>query len=315
MPPRKRPPQGYAAEAQAGPKLSAWFEPYARYLTSELGLAANSVAAYSADLKKFFAWHSENGSPPPQSIDLAFLTRYLEHLHGTGLKETSASRHLVSLKMFFRYLVLEGVLAESAVELLTSPKLWNRLPKVLSPERVEALLQAPAATDSFPERDRALLAILYATGCRASEVCDMTLRDIHLEESWCRCVGKGSKERIVHLNPTAVTALTRYLEKERPELAARRNADQLFLTRTGRRLSRIAVWTLVRKYADRSGCRNDVSPHTLRHSFATHMLAGGAEIRALQELLGHANIATTQVYTHVEHSRLKTVHQKFHPRG
>ncbi|MGH7128617.1 MAG: tyrosine recombinase, partial [Planctomycetaceae bacterium] len=236
-------------------------------------------------------------------------------LHDRPLAASSIARHLVSIKMFYRYLMLEGVLVESVVDLLSSPKLWQHLPKVLSPETVDRLLAAPQPSDRYPLRDRALLALMYATGCRASEAAGLRLRDVRLDERYGQCTGKGNKQRIVSLNPVAVAALEAYLRHERPALLGAREADALFLTRGGRPLSRITVWSLVKKYAARVGCSKDVSPHTLRHSFATHMLAGGAEIRALQELLGHASIATTQIYTHVEHSRLKAVHEKCHPRG
>ncbi len=315
MPPRKRPPAGYTSSVAGSPRLSQWRDPFLHYLRSECGSAANTVTAYASDLQKFLDWHAANGSPAPEAIDLAFLGRYLAYLHERCLKPSSAGRHLVTIKMFFRYLVLENILPDSIVEQMNSPKLWQNLPKVLSPEMVNRLLAAPGPTDSWPLRDRALLCILYATGCRASEVTSLSLRDLHLSEGWCRCLGKGDKERIVHLNSIARHALEAYLGHERPRLAARGELDLVFVTKTGRPLSRITLWNLVKKYAARAGCRGEVSPHTLRHSFATHMLAGGAEIRALQELLGHSNIATTQIYTHVEHSRLKSVHEKFHPRG
>ena len=180
---------------------------------------------------------------------------------------------------------------------------------------VNRLIASPTSDDRQPLRDRALLCLLYATGCRASEISNMKVKDVRLEENFCRCLGKGNKERIVGLNPVARLALEAYLEHERPQLVSRREADWLFVTRRGTGLTRIMIWHLVKKYAARVGCSKLVSPHTFRHSFATHMLAGGAEIRALQELLGHANIATTQIYTHVEHSRLKAVHARCHPRG
>ncbi len=249
-------------------------------------------------------------------MDLALLGDYLEWLRADGLAASTVARRMVALKMFFRFLVLEGVLTESAVELLRSPKLWQYLPSVLSPEAVDRLLAAPMAQDSYPLRDRAMLCVLYATGCRASEVTGLRLKDVSLAERYCRCVGKGNKERIVSLNPVAVAALEAYLRHERPAMTRETSDDGfLFVTRTGRSLSRIVVWHLVKKYAARIGCSREVSPHTLRHSFATHMLAGGAEIRALQEMLGHASIRTTQIYTQVEHSRLKAVHASCHPRG
>jgi integrase/recombinase XerD len=280
-------------------------------------MSANTVQAYRSDLVQFFAWYEEHGAKRLKDIDLKCLTAYLKHLHGRKLASSSIARHLVSIKMFFRYLVLEGVLLESVVELLSSPKLWNRLPKVLSPEMVDRLLDAPGDDDRFRLRDRAILCLLYATGCRASEATNLQLRDVHLADQFCRCVGKGNKERLVSLNPRAIAAVEAYLTYERPELAKSRDEDGgwLFVTRSGRGMSRVAVWNLVKKYAARIGASREVSPHTLRHSFATHMLAGGAEIRALQEILGHANIRTTQIYTQVDHSRLKSVHRQHHPRG
>jgi integrase/recombinase XerD len=211
--------------------------------------------------------------------------------------------------------VLEGVLLDSAIELMSSPKLWQHLPKVLSTDMVDRLLSAPTIDDRFPLRDRALLAVLYATGCRASEATSLRLRNVRLDEGYARCVGKGDKERMVSLNPVARAAIEVYLQHERCHMSGPGGEDWLFVTRTGKRLSRITVWDVVKKYAARIGCSNTVSPHTLRHSFATHMLAGGAEIRALQEMLGHASISTTQIYTHVEHSRLKAIHRQHHPRG
>jgi integrase/recombinase XerD len=278
-------------------------------------MAQNTIQAYRSDLQQFFDWLRTQHRQGRTEIDLRMLSGYLEHLHGRQLAATSVARHLVAIKMFFRYLVLEGVLLESVVELLNSPKLWQHLPKVLSPDAVNRLLAAPAVDDRYPLRDRAMLALLYATGCRASEVTRMDLRDVHLDEGFCRCLGKGNKERLVSLNPVAHAAIEHYLRHERPALAHGREVERLFLSRSGRPLSRIMLWTLVKKYARRIGASEGVSPHTLRHSFATHMLAGGADIRALQEMLGHASISTTQIYTQVEHSRLKAVHLKCHPRG
>lgn len=278
-------------------------------------MSPNTLAAYGTDLRQFFEWLAVRGGRSVAAVDLKLLAAYLEHLRDRNLAVTTIARRLVSLKMFFRYLVLDGVLPQSSVDLLSSPKLWQYLPTVLSPETVDRLLAAPCTEDSYPLRDRALLAVLYATGCRASEVANLRVQDIRLKENYCRCVGKGNKERIVGLNPVAVGALEAYLTHERPRLVGARDSDALFVTRSGRVFSRVVVWLLVKKYAARVGIAKKVSPHTLRHSFATHMLAGGAEIRALQELLGHASIRTTQVYTHVEHSRLKAVHAKCHPRG
>ena len=314
MPPRKRPP---SAPSIAAPSLlpALHLQGFLQYYRAEVGSSVNTILAYENDLKQFLRWLSSQQIESVVAIDLKVLSGYLQELHERQLAATSVSRKLVAIKMFFRYLVLEAVVPESVVELLSSPKLWQYLPTVLSPETVDKLLAAPGYEDKFPRRDRALLTLLYATGCRASEMTGMRVQDVHLEETYCRCLGKGNKERIVNLNPVAIHALQEYLALERPQMVGKREQDALFVTRTGRGLSRIMAWQLVKRYAARIGCRQKISPHTLRHSFATHMLAGGAEIRALQEMLGHASIRTTQVYTHVEHSRLKAVHRKCHPRG
>jgi integrase/recombinase XerD len=316
MPPRKRPtgPASPVAERPADPALH--LSNFANYLRAECGLSDNTVLAYNRDLTQFSEWFRDHGPAKLQQVTLALFSGYLQFLHERNYAATSIARHLVSIKMFFRYLVLEGVMPESVVELVNSPKLWQHLPKVLSPEKVDDLIAAPQRADRYPLRDRALLALMYATGCRASEVCSIALRDIHLDEGYCRCIGKGNKERMVSLNPVARAAVEAYLLHERPKLA--RETEQgspLLVSRGGKSLTRITVWKLVKRYAARIGGSADISPHTLRHSFATHMLARGAEIRALQELLGHASIRTTQIYTQVEHSRLKSIHEKCHPRG
>jgi len=315
MPPRKKPvARGETLEiSRLHPQQH--LRPFLQYLQAECGMSLNTVSAYNTDLRQFLAWLQIQGVDSVLEVDLKVLAGFLQELHARELAPTTIARRLVAIKMFFRFLVLEGVIDDSRVELLSSPKLWHYLPTVLSPDMVDRLLAAPIEGDSYPLRDRALLAVLYATGCRASEASGLKLQDIRLDENFCRCLGKGSKERIVSLNPVARTAIEAYLESERPNLVKTKSVDALFVTRGGRGLSRIMVWHLVKKYARRIGCSQKISPHTLRHSFATHMLAGGAEIRALQELLGHASIRTTQIYTQVEHSRLKAIHTQCHPRG
>ena len=315
MPPRKRPPPGVSFSIAQSADPSVHLQPFLAYLEAECGMADNTLKAYRTDLEQFFVWNSLQEDPSLDRIDLKRLSAYLKHLHSRELAATTIARHLVSIKMLFRYLVLEGELLESVVDLLNSPKLWQHLPKVLSPEMVNRLMEAPRIGDLYWKRDRAILAILYATGCRASEVSSLKLVGIQLEEGYCRCLGKGNKERIVGLNPVAKKAVERYLLEERPKIRNAENAEWLFVSGRASPISRIMIWKIVKKYAARIGLSKEISPHTLRHSFATHMLAGGANIRALQELLGHASISTTQIYTHVEHSRLKAIHQKCHPRG
>lgn len=288
---------------------------FTRYLQAECGLAENTVVAYTRDLTRFAEWYGEHGPALFRELTVGLFTNYLQQLNDRGLAMSSIARNLVSVKMFFRYLMLEGIIAESVAELINSPKLWQHLPKVLSPEMVDRLLAAPSREDRWMHRDRALLAMLYATGCRASEVCGLALRDVQLADGYCRCTGKGNKQRMVSLNPVARAAVEAYLADERPLLGALSQESSLFLSGRGATMSRITVWKLVKRYAARIGASREVSPHTLRHSFATHMLAGGAEIRALQELLGHASIRTTQIYTQVDHSRIKAVHEQCHPRG
>jgi integrase/recombinase XerD len=219
--------------------------------------------------------------------------------------------------VFFRYLQLEGHLVDNQAELLTAQKLWQRVPHVLSAEQVDRMIAAPRRSDPHWRRDRALLEMLYATGCRVSEISHLPLRDLHVAERMARCRGKGDKQRVVPLGVRAVAAVETYLGEERGPLAARRTPTPpwLFLSARGGRLSRERIWELIKRYAARAGAPPEISPHSLRHSFATHLLAGGADLRQVQEMLGHASIATTQIYTHVDHTRLKRVHQSFHPRA
>jgi integrase/recombinase XerD len=315
MPPRKRPVGPSTPLAPKAATPGQHLAGFARYLQAECGLADNTVAAYGRDLARFAEWYDRHGPTQFRQLVVATFTEYLQFLNDLGLATSSIARNLVSVKMFFRYLMLEGIIAESVADLVNSPKLWQHLPKVLSPEMVDRLLAAPSREDRWMLRDRALLAMLYATGCRASEVCGLAIRDVQLVDGYCRCTGKGNKQRMVSLNPVARAAVEAYLSDERPLLGAMSPESALFLSRRGQPLSRITVWKLVKRYAARIGASREVSPHTLRHSFATHMLAGGAEIRALQELLGHASIRTTQIYTQVDHSRIKAVHEQCHPRG
>lgn len=284
------------------------------YLANECHLADNTVVAYRRDLRRFFAWLDRRNV-----LDLSIrqLADYAAWLGGQSLAPASVARHLVSLKIFFRYLQLEGAVRENLAELLGSTKLWQRIPQVLSPAVVDGLLSAPREREPHWRRDRAMLELLYATGCRASELSSLKLRDVRLSEGFCQCHGKGDKQRLVPLGKRAVDALQAYLERERPEAAARTTAtpEWLLLSSRGQRLSRERIWELVKKYAARAGAPAEVSPHTLRHSFATHLLSGGADLRQVQELLGHASIATTQIYTHVDQARLKAIHRKFHPRS
>ena len=307
IPRRPKPPK-----ARSG--ANAWLDAFVQYSAGECHLAANTVAAYRRDLRRFVNWLDGRSIPGLSIRDLADYTTWL---YKHRLAPATIARHLVSLKVFFRYLQLEGVLEDNLAELLGSQKLWERMPKVLSPQQVNRLFESPQPGDPFWRRDRALLELLYATGCRASEISNLELRDTHLEDGFCRCRGKGDKERLVPLGGRAIAAVRFYLQHERAKLAGRVSSDPpwTLLSYRGRRLRRERIWELLKRYALRAGVPASVSPHTLRHSFATHMLTGGADLRQVQEMLGHASIATTQIYTHIDASRLKAVHKKFHPRA
>jgi len=291
---------------------------FRHYLRAERGMADNTVQAYGRDLQRFARWcalvrYHEYAAPT-----LQVLARYVAFLHDEQLAPPSVARHLVSLKMFYRFLRLEERADASAVDLLGSPKLWERVPHVLAPAAVEQLLDAPRAGDRFFLRDRALLETLYATGCRASEVVGLKAADVYLDAAFLKCFGKGGKQRVVPLGRPAVAALRAYHEalgQGKEGGGGESAAGNVFVSKTGRPITRILLWALVKKYCRRAGLSAKVSPHTLRHSFATHVLSGGADLRTVQELLGHASIQTTQHYTHVDRDRLKAIHRKFHPRG
>lgn len=296
------------------PRADAWFDSWSGYLRSECHLSVNTVAAYSRDLRHFGEWL---GARNVRDLTVADLGDWVAWLKGRDQAPASVARHIVALKMFFKYLQLEGVLRDNKAELLGSQKLWQRVPEVLSPSSIDRLLSAPSRLDPLAKRDRALLEMMYATGCRASEVSHLRVSDLHLPERICKCEGKGNKQRITHLGESAIAAITGYLRLQRPALVRLAPADPgwLFLSRGGKRLRREAIWELVKKYALLADIPASISPHSLRHSFATHLLAGGADLRQVQEMLGHASISTTQIYTHVDQSRLKKIHQQFHPRG
>ena len=296
--------------------LNADLSAFNDYLAAERGMAKNTVLAYRRDLIKFREWVVTGVLPNYLTPSVRELTDYVGYLKDAGLAAASIARNLIATKMFYRFLRLEERVEQNTVELLSSPRLWERIPQVLSPESVEKLLQAPRNEDRFYLRDRALLETLYATGSRATEVVTLQLADVHLDSAFCKCTGKGSKQRVIPLGVPAISALRIYLQDLRP-LLTQGSTDNpwVFVSKGGRQLTREMLWILVKKYVRRAGLNAKVSPHTLRHSFATHLLAGGADLRIVQELLGHANIRTTQHYTHVDRSRLQSIHRQFHPRG
>jgi integrase/recombinase XerD len=290
--------------------------PFLYYLMGECGVSPHTLAAYRSDLMRFVRWRRSAAPGPLSRLNVSTLSGYVDSLAESGLAPSSICRHLASLSTFFRFLVLEGRLTDNVAKLLVAPAVWDRLPTVLSPGAVERLLEAPSAGTRLGRRDRAVLETLYATGCRASEVAGLRPNDLDLKSGMARCIGKGNKERRVPLGSRAISALEVYLRLDRPALVAgRRDTATVFVSKSGRPLTRIGLWSIVKRSARAAGLPATISPHTLRHSFATHLLAGGADLRAVQEMLGHASIATTQVYTRVELSRLRQVHARFHPRS
>jgi len=285
------------------------------YLTVEAGLSVNTVLAYGRDLHKFAEYCQSEGVDTIDKILPTTVYGYLRKLSKRGLAENSISRNLVAIKMLIRFGILTGLISEDMTDSLESPKLWKKLPAVASKDQVFKLLSAPCPEDPYFLRDKALLQVLYATGARASEVVGLKIKDVNLSIGYVRCFGKGRKERIVPLGKTAGQTITSYMGQLRPQLEKPHSEGMLFLSRTGRPMDRIELWRIVKKYALRAGMPKNLTVHTLRHCFATHLLSGGADLRALQEMLGHADIKTTQIYTHVDNDRLRAIHKQFHPRG
>lgn len=289
---------------------------FRNYLQAERGLSDHTVQAYGRDLNRFSEWVSTVKLADHTKPTLNDLSRYVAFLHDEQLAPPSIGRHVVSLRSFYRFLKLEERAGATPVDLLASPKLWERVPTVLNAKQINALLAAPLPGEPFFLRDRALLEVLYSTGCRASEVVNLKVADVYLDSSFLKCHGKGNKQRVVPLGAPAVRAIKAYLDDGRGKTDADKdNHGLVFQSKSGKPLGRIMLWKIVKKYCRRAGLSSDISPHSLRHSFATHVLAGGADLRAVQEMLGHASIATTQHYTHVDKDRLKAIHKKFHPRG
>ncbi len=295
--------------------MIALVDQFLDYVSFECGLSPKTRAAYGSDLAAFSRFAQAAGVHAPRAVTRKLLTDYLEHERDRGLEMNSIARRLVAIKVFFRYLVQEGLLDKDVTAVMDSPRLWKVLPGTLSIREVDLLLSSVAGDAPLVLRDRAMLEFLYASGLRVSELADMTLDDVNMDGGYVRCTGKGNKVRIAPFGEQAKRHLTRYLSDVRPMLARDRPLRNVFLTNRGTRFSRKTIWKNIRAYARKVGITKKVSPHTMRHSFASHLLANGAPLRMIQEMLGHADIATTQIYTHVDQNRLKSVHQQFHPRA
>jgi integrase/recombinase XerD len=284
------------------------------YLAVEAGLSKNTVLAYGRDLIGFLKHCKFSKVSRLQQIRPALIQEYLRTLARSNKDESSVKRALVAIRMFLRFARLTGLVEDDFTAILEGPKLWQKLPVICSKQQVFNLLDAPQPSEPFYLRDRAMLELLYATGIRASELAGLKTSSVNLDIGYLRCVGKGNRERVIPVGKAAIAAVTEYVMDLRPKLAKAKSEDFLLLSRTGRPLGRIEIWRLVKKYAVRAGMPRNLTVHTLRHCFATHLLAGGADLRSIQEMLGHVDIATTQIYTHVDHERLRSIHKKFHPR-
>lgn len=283
------------------------------YLKIEKGLSVNTIESYSQDLQKFLAFIHSHNIKAMDDIKRESIILYVEKLYKSKLSSSSISRNLVTIRSFFKFLESENIVKEDITEGLESPKKWKRLPEILSQEEIKKLLNTPSAKSILGKRDRAILEILYGTGCRVSEVVNLKFSNLNLENSFIRILGKGNKERVVPIGAISKRILTNYLEDGRDKIKGARGSDFLFLNRSAGRVTRQGIWKMLRKYLKKAKIVKEVTPHTLRHSFASHLLQNGADLRIVQAMLGHADISTTQIYTHINIEQLKKNYEKFHP--
>lgn len=285
------------------------------FLNLEQGASPRTHEAYHRDIERFATFATIRGASTPASVSARVLRDYIYHLKDLGLAPASIRRNVSAVRTYFRFLLAEGHVVRDPSERLETPRRWRTLPEVLTVAEVERLLAAPSLDDPLVFRDRALLELGYGSGLRVSEWIELGVRDVLFEEGLVRVFGKGSKERLVPMGRSSVGAVAVYLRELRPRLEKGDGRGKLLLNARGRPLTRMGAWKILRKYVERTGITRHVSPHTLRHSFATHLLEGGADLRAVQEMLGHADISTTQLYTHIDREYLRTVHKQYHPRS
>lgn len=284
------------------------------YLSVERALAKNTILAYRQDLNIYLDFMAKRQIQGLSKIDKNDIVEFMFSQKDSGVSPTSISRRLAAIRMFHRFLSRERILKADPSILIDSPKLWKKVPDTLSLNEVEALISQPEVRNYQGARDKAILETLYATGMRVSESCDLKTNNVNLDIGFLRCIGKGNKERIIPLGKKAIHSIKRYLEFSRPHFLKNKSSEQLFISRCGAKLSRQSVWKLIKRYAKEAKIKKPIKVHTLRHSFATHLLERGADLRSVQEMLGHSNISTTQIYTHIDKERLKSVHKMFHPR-
>lgn len=295
--------------------MDAFQDLFLSYLTVEKGLATNTLEAYGRDLSRYLTFLAKIGVTEPGKISQGDILRFLTDLKQEGLSARSRARTLSAVRMFHRFLRMEKISNQDPTALVESPRMLRPLPHLLSQDEVDRLLAAPAGAEPLAQRDRAMLEVLYATGVRVSELISLRLSDLNLEIGCLSAFGKGSKQRLIPLGEEALAALMDYLKSARSSLNKSGKEQIIFLNRSGKGLTRQGFWKILKRYAVIAGITQSISPHMLRHSFATHLLENGADLRAVQTMLGHSDISTTQIYTHVIRERLKQVHEQFHPRG
>jgi len=288
---------------------------FLNHLSLEVGLSANTIDSYGRDLKRYIKFLQERKVDSVDKITGKYITDLIVLMSKMGLRPSSIARNLTSIRSFHKFLVTEGYSDSNPAGALESPKLWRKLPTVLNVKEIEKLLDKPTEDDPLSLRDKAILEFLYATGVRISELIKIKRKDVLSEVELVRVTGKGQKERIIPVGKIALGSVKRYLQEARPKLAKQNSEDFLFLNRRGGSFSRMGLWKILRKYVMQAGIKKKVSPHTIRHSFATHLLKAGADLRAVQEMLGHADISTTQIYTHLDREYLKQEHRDYHPRS
>ena len=295
--------------------MEHWLEKYSHYLAVEKGLSRNTLDSYRRDLNNFFLFLDREKVSSPADVNRDLVTRYLLSLKEAGRAASTISRNVASIRSFFNFLVQEDLIEDNPAQLVKAPRIEKKLPRVLTTEEVDRLLQQPRDDGQAGLRDKAMLELLYASGIRVSELVSLNVTDFSPEVGYLRCRGKGMKERIVPVGSVAVKCVNEYLHNSRQKMLKRKEEKALFLNHHGRRLPRQGLWKILKKYARQSELNGEVTPHTLRHSFATHLLENGADLRSVQEMLGHSDISTTQIYTQIAQRKIREVYDKTHPRA
>jgi len=288
---------------------------FINYLSVEKGLANNTLESYRRDLDKFFSFLKREGLENIKETSTHIISLYLVELRKMGLASSTITRNLSSIRSFYQFLLRDQLISEDPSKELDTPKTEKKLPQVISSREVELLLSQPQATEPTGKRDKAMLELLYASGIRVSELISLNVYDVNLKMGFLRCDGKGGKERMIPLGSIAIQCLQEYLKHARPQILKQSEEKALFINQQGKRLTRQGFWKILKKYARKAGITVKITPHTLRHSFATHLLENGADLRSVQEMLGHADISTTQIYTQVTRKKIKEIYNKTHPRA